>query len=529
MLSVAIIFFREILEIALVFTVLLVSTRGLAGGTKMAWIGVLAGTAGACVVAYFASALSAFAEGMGQELFNASVLFLAAILITWHIVWMSQHGRKMAKHFKEVGQSVTLGEKPIYVLAIVMAIAVLREGSEIVLFTYGMLIQGVAVPEALGGGALGLAAGVLTGVLLYYGLLQISPKRLFSVTSGLLILLAAGMVAQAVGFLSAAGWVPELISPLWDTSHFLSEKSLLGKVLHSLIGYSDRPTGAQFIAYLSTLGVITLFLKWFGDPSASEKNKSADKKVMASFLVIFSTGLLLTSHSAFAFPKVYSPIIQKGEVEIEHEGLYTFDKRNEKNRAQTEKFSIGVGVTDRWATEVYGEVENNREEGKGMDFQNVEWENRFQFFEQGQYWFDAGFYIAYEFAAKDRAADKLEAKLLLEKQLGDFVHTANLILEREVDGSVPEGEEKEKHDWQGGVAWSTRYRWKQFLEPGIEVHYDAKELNKRHNFNEQELQVGPALSGKIGPIKYDIGYLFGISDAAPDGVLKWIVEYELRF
>ena len=225
MLSVAIIVFREILEIALVFTVLLLSTRGLGGSAKMAWIGAFFGAIGAGLVAYFAAGISAFAEGMGQELFNAVVLFLAAILITWHIVWMSQHGREMAKHFKEVGQIVKRGEKPIYVLAVVMAIAVLREGSEIVLFTYGLLIQGVAIPEALGGGALGLAAGVLTGTLLYYGLLQISPNRLFSVTSSLLILLAAGMVAQAVGFLSAAGWVPEIISPIWDTSSFLSEKS----------------------------------------------------------------------------------------------------------------------------------------------------------------------------------------------------------------------------------------------------------------------------------------------------------------
>ena len=274
MLSVAIIVFREILEIALVFTVLLVSTRGLEYGTKMAWTGVLFGTIGACLVAYFAAAISTFAQGMGQELFNAVVLLLAAVLITWHIVWMSQHGREMAKHFKQVGRSVTHGKKPIYILAIVMAIAVLREGSEIVLFTYGVLIQGVAGPEALIGGTLGFAAGALMGVLLYYGLLQISPKKLFSVTSSLLIFLAAGMVAQAVGFLSAAGWVPELISPVWDSSYFLSEKSLFGKALHSLVGYSDRPSGAQLIAYLSTLGVIIIFLKL---SSASPTNSTDNK------------------------------------------------------------------------------------------------------------------------------------------------------------------------------------------------------------------------------------------------------------
>ncbi len=274
MLPVTIIVFREILEIALVFTVLLVSIRGFAGGVRMAWIGAIIGTIGACIVAYFASAISALAEGMGQELFNACVLFLAAILITWHIVWMSQHGKEMARHFKEIGQSVTLGAKPVYVLMIIMAVAVLREGSEIVLFTYGILIQGVAVGEALTGGMLGLVAGVLTGALLYYGLLQISPKKLFGVTSWLLILLASGMVAQAVGFLSAAGWIPELISPLWDTSKFLPEKNLLGKILHSLIGYNERPTGAQFLAYLLTLGIILIFLKLFGGGAAEiEGNK----------------------------------------------------------------------------------------------------------------------------------------------------------------------------------------------------------------------------------------------------------------
>jgi len=270
MLPVAIIVFREVLEITLVFTVLLVSTRGLAGGAKAAWMGVFFGGLGACVVAYFAAAISSFAEGMGQELFNAVVLFLAAVLITWHTVWMSQHGREMALHLKEVGRLVKRGEKPVYILAIIMTVATLREGSEIVLFTCGLLAQGVSVPEALGGGILGLAAGAFTGVLLYYGLLQVSSKRLFGLTSWLLILLAAGMVAQAVGFLSAAGWVPEIVSPLWDSSMFLSEKNLLGKILHTLIGYSDRPTGAQVIAYLATLGVIFLLLKFVKNHPSSQ-------------------------------------------------------------------------------------------------------------------------------------------------------------------------------------------------------------------------------------------------------------------
>ena len=273
-----------------------------------------------------------------------------------------------------------------------------------------------------------------------------------------------------------------------------------------------------------------MFLKCFGHlPVSAEGNKKVDKKVILGFFAFFLTNLLLAPDSASAFPKVYSPIIEQGEVEIEHEGLYTFDKQKEKDRAQTEKFAIGYGITDRWATEVYGEVENDREAEKGMDFKNTEWENRFQFFEPGQYWLDAGFYIAYEFAAKDRESDKLETKLLLEKQSGDFVHTANLVLEREIGGKPAEDEEKVKHQWEGGVAWSSRYRWKQVFEPGVEIHYNAKALNERTSFNEQEFQIGPALYGKVGPIKYDMGYLFGVTDASSNGTLKWVVEYEMKF
>ncbi len=273
MLSTAIIIFREVLEIALVLTVLLAATRALRGGARLTWIGVVLGTVASVIVAYFAKAISSAAEGMGQELFNAIILSLAAVLIIWHVVWMSKHGREMARHFQEVGQSVSHGEKPLYMLSVVMAVAVLREGSEIVLFMYGLFVQGVSATEAIVGGLLGLAGAVLTGTALYYGMLKISPKRLFSITSWLLVLLAAGMVSQAVGFLSAAGWVPELVSPLWDMSAILSEHGLAGRILHTLLGYSERPSGAQVLAYLMTIGVVIVLLRWFGNSSSGAGGK----------------------------------------------------------------------------------------------------------------------------------------------------------------------------------------------------------------------------------------------------------------
>ncbi len=252
------------------------------------------------------------------------------------------------------------------------------------------------------------------------------------------------------------------------------------------------------------------------------------KIVTQLFILIFGI-LFFCSDHAFAFPKVYSPIIEKGEIELEAEGSYNFDKRQEKKGTQEQKYAVGYGVTDRWATEIYGNLSNNPAERERLEFESIEWENRVQLFDQGQYWLDAGVYFSYEFAHEDQDPDEIEAKLLLEKQLGDFVHTANLILQKEVGGDTPDDAEKEKHRWEGGVAWSSRYRFKQYLEPGVEVHYNAIELSKNQSFNEQELQIGPTVYGKIGPVKYDIGYLFGVTDAAADGELKWIVEYELRF
>ena len=86
---------------------------------------------------------------------------------------------------------------------------------------------------------------------MYFGLVAIPMRRLFAVTTALITLLAAGMASQAVNFLQQAGYFSGMADPLWDTSGFLSEGSILGRLLHSLIGYSDSPTGAQLIAYLA--------------------------------------------------------------------------------------------------------------------------------------------------------------------------------------------------------------------------------------------------------------------------------------
>ncbi len=261
MLSTAVIIFREVLEIALILGVVLAATRGLPKRSQWVWGGLIGGLSAAGVVAYFAETISKAAEGMGQEVFNALVLFLAALLIAWTVVWMQRHGRLLTQRLKETGRAVTAGEQPVYTLAVVVALAVLREGSEIVLFLYGILASGESLAQVLIGCAIGFAMGSAVGVTIYYGLVKVSTGKLFSITSWLLMFLAAGMVSGAVELLSSAGWISLWTSPLWDTSGFLSESSLLGRVFHALLGYTERPSGIQWVSYLATLGGIAVMIR----------------------------------------------------------------------------------------------------------------------------------------------------------------------------------------------------------------------------------------------------------------------------
>src|SRR6266545_1642929 len=158
-----VIVFREVIEAGLIIGIVLAATRGVSGRGQWVAGGVVAGALGAGIVALFAEAIANAFEGSGQELFNASVLGAA------------------------------------------VGLAVLREGAEVVLFLYGILLGGTSGSSLFVGGMLGLAAGAAFTALTYYGLISIPARHIFTVTAVLIALLAAGMAAQAVQYLDAAG------------------------------------------------------------------------------------------------------------------------------------------------------------------------------------------------------------------------------------------------------------------------------------------------------------------------------------
>jgi high-affinity iron transporter len=264
-LAALIIVFREVFEAGLIIGIVLAVTGSVRHRNRWIGGGVLAGVAAACVVAAFAGALSQLFAGMGQELFNAAILSVAVIMLTWHNIWMARHGREMAGEMRAIGQAVAAGTKSLLALAVVVGVAVLREGSEVALFLYGVAGSdgGSALSLAIGG-IFGLALGAAVCLLTYFGLMRIPPRALFATTTALITLLAAGMAAQAVAFLERANWLTSLDIVVWDSGWLLSQESIVGRTMHTLIGYTDQPTEMQLLVYVAVLLVTVLLMRLSG-------------------------------------------------------------------------------------------------------------------------------------------------------------------------------------------------------------------------------------------------------------------------
>jgi high-affinity iron transporter len=269
MLAAVIIVFREVFEAGLIVGIVLAVTSPVPNRNYWIGGGIVTGFLAACIVAAFAGALSQLFAGMGQEVFNATILATAVVMLTWHNVWMAHHGREMAGELRAVGQAVADGTKSLLALAVVVGVAVLREGSEVALFLYGVAASdGGSGINLLLGGLFGLALGVGVCFLTYFGLMRIPPKALFATTTVLITLLAAGMAAQAVAFLERANWLTSLDTVVWDSAWLLSESSIAGRTMHTLIGYTDQPTEMQLLVYAAVLVLTFVLMRFTGSQPA---------------------------------------------------------------------------------------------------------------------------------------------------------------------------------------------------------------------------------------------------------------------
>lgn len=273
----AVIVFREIFEIAIVMCVVLAATKNVKNKQPWIWLGIGVGTLGASFVALLTQALSLLSSPQSKYYINAFILFAAVLMISWTVIWMKNHSRTIVSNLKKVSQSIVEGQQPLYMLSVIIGLSVLREGSEIVIFLYGLKATGQLTWLALIiGSMIGLAAGVTAGFLMYFGLIRMSIKYLFQTTSILLTFIAAGMAANAAGKLVQAGFLPALIDSVWNTSAILPQKQLLGKFLFILIGYQENPNGMQVVFYLLTMLLIWSAI-WYQNKMHTKSDKAIAK------------------------------------------------------------------------------------------------------------------------------------------------------------------------------------------------------------------------------------------------------------
>jgi high-affinity iron transporter len=268
--------FREVIEAGLIVGIILAATEGVRYRGRWVAGGVATGVLGSAVLAIFIGVLSSALNGNGQELFNVSILCVAVLMLAWHTIWMAKNGREMAAELGAAGAAVKSGQKSLARMAVVVTVAVLREGFEVVLFLSGNAVSTNEGPVALVvGGVLGIFLGSLLSYLLYRGLVTIPLRHLFSVTNTLIAFLAAGMAGQAADLLAQIDLIPTWGDQLWDSSNLLSAGSMVGRALHALVGYSDRPSGVQVAAYLLTLATLIGLSRLIGKPKANKHGSGA--------------------------------------------------------------------------------------------------------------------------------------------------------------------------------------------------------------------------------------------------------------
>jgi high-affinity iron transporter len=268
MYGVSIFVLREVFEIVLIITVMLAATRELQNRSPYIWGGIAAGALGAGIIAAFTSKISQWAGGMGQEILNATILLTAAAMIGWTAVWMRVHGRELAGSLKEAASN-----RSMWILFFIIALAVFREGAEMVLFSFAANAQGTSWLDIAKGAIIGIIGGTIIGGLFYTGMIRLFARHFLSITSTLLAFLAAGLAAKGVYYLAMIGMLPELGYQIWDSSSFIRNESILGESLGVLVGYNATPSGIELLTYALMLALIYVGLKF--SQNSLERAKAA--------------------------------------------------------------------------------------------------------------------------------------------------------------------------------------------------------------------------------------------------------------
>jgi hypothetical protein len=247
--------------------------------------------------------------------------------------------------------------------------------------------------------------------------------------------------------------------------------------------------------------------------------------------------VLLAPLAAHADFHVVSPYeIDLGELEIEHNGSDSVDNRPGVGGQQSYTLELGTGLTSWWHSEIELGFDNDPSTGQPTLLTQVVSENTFELTEPGEYFADLGLYVEYGQSTTRGAAatsNQITFGPLIQKDIGRTTHTVNLFLTREL------GPDQDTHGYDFSFAWQSRWNLWAPLSPAIEVYGDTGTLGSSPGFSRQQLLAGPVAVGELklhelglgnaGALKYEIGWLFGATQATATGTLRWRVEVEIPF
>ncbi len=243
---------------------------------------------------------------------------------------------------------------------------------------------------------------------------------------------------------------------------------------------------------------------------------------MKKTIYVVAIAAALFARLAHADPDDYvaTPAVEYGEREIELR--FGTASKSGDDRMSAASLAFGYGVTPWWATEIYGKF--NRAGDASTRFDAVEWENKFQLTEPGQYFVDLGLLVETEFPHDRAEGYELRIGPLLQKDFGPVQVNTNFLLERHYRATEQEVTEL-------GYQWQVKYRWREDFEFGAQGFGSVGKWDHWDAAHDQQHMLGPAIFGRISlggrqALRYDAAYLFKASSAAPDRTLRAQLEYE---
>ena len=254
MIQTLLIVWRESLEAALIVGILLtyLARGGQRAGMRYVW-------AGSAVAVLAALACVAASDGTlrnldpdTQEVIQAGILFLAAGVLTWMVLWMRRNATALRGDLhRRADEALATGR--LLGLATIAFVAVFREGVETVLFVWGVVLQrtDTAGPALAGAGLAGVGLAVATAWVFFRGFAFLDLRTFFRVTGVLLLLVAAGLLTSGVNKLIGLGYLPPLVPQIWNTAWLVSDGSPVGVVLGALVGYRSRPSLLEVIVFVA--------------------------------------------------------------------------------------------------------------------------------------------------------------------------------------------------------------------------------------------------------------------------------------